>query len=127
MATSTKTPRRVAPPQVNKAKARSAPAASRVTASRVAPNRVTAKAKARTAASLTENESLTDLLLTPPATMEDYLARIRALGERIGGCVEFMCGIEQFNGTCVDNKRRSVAQFYDRLVFLDRELCRIRE
>ena len=89
--------------------------------------RVTAKAKVRTATALNDNDSLAELLQVPPGTMEDYLLRIRALGDRVSGCVEFMCAIEAFTGTCVDNKRRSVAQFYDRLVLLDRELCRIRE
>jgi hypothetical protein len=88
---------------------------------------VTASAKARPAATFCERESLAELLLTPPASLEDYVVRIRALGERVHGCVQFMCAVQKMNGTCAEAKQRSVAQFYDRLVLLDRELCRIQE
>jgi hypothetical protein len=92
-----------------------------------APPVAAANTKARPATSFTERESLAELLLTPPATLDDYLIRIRALGERVRGCVQFMCAVEKMNGTCAEAKQRSVAQFYDRLVMLDRELCRIQE
>ena|SRR5438270_5015210 len=86
-----------------------------------------ASAKARPTATFCERESLAELLLTPPASLEDYVVRIKALGERVHGCVQFMCSVHKVNGTSAEAKQRSVAQFYDRLVMLDRELCRIQE
>lgn len=103
---------------VVKVKPRSAPSAARV---------VVAKAKARPVAIMGERESLAELLLTPPLTLEDHLVRIRALGDRVRECVQFMCGVDKMDGTCAEAKQRSVAMFYDRLLILDRELCRIQE
>ena len=105
-------PARVATATKTKSRSPAAPAAS---------------VKARPAAVFSERESLAELLLIPPSSLDDYLVRIRALGERVRGCVQFMCGVEKMNGTCAEAKQRSVALFYDRLVILDRELCRIQE
>src|SRR5262249_35017670 len=79
-----------------KPKARSA--ASAVSAARLTATR----AKARPANPIAERESLTELLQIPPNNMEDYLLRIRGLGERITDCIKFMCGVEQMNGTCAE-------------------------
>ena len=80
-----------------------------------------------TAAAINEKETFQEMLLTQPNSMDDYLVRIRTLGDRIRGYVQFMGGIEHMNGSCLETKRRSMCLFYDRLVLLDRELNRIQE
>ncbi len=123
------------------------PSASRVVAAR--PSRVAAvKAKVRsipklkingngsahrvrstraTASAINEKDTFQELLLTQPNSMDDYLLRIRALGDRIRGYVQFMASVENMNGSCLEAKRRSMSLFYERLVLMDRELNRIQE
>jgi hypothetical protein len=64
---------------------------------------------------------------TPPLTTEDQLLHIRALGQRIAGHVEFMCGVGILQGTSPESKQKAVAVFHDRLKTLERELSRIQE
>jgi hypothetical protein len=80
-----------------------------------------------TASAINEKETFQELLLTQPNTMDDYLLRIRALGDRIRGYVQFMASVENMNGSCLEAKRRSMSLFYERLVLMDRELNRIQE
>ena len=86
-----------------------------------------AKTKSRPPSTFPDLEPINELLRTPPTNTEERLVHIRALGQRVKGYVQFMCAVQKMNGTCAEAKQRSVAQFYDRLVLLDRELCRIQE
>jgi hypothetical protein len=63
----------------------------------------------------------------PPASVEDSLERIRAMGERVSGYVEFMEAVGTLGGTSAESKERAVAAFYERMVVLERELGRIAE
>jgi hypothetical protein len=60
-------------------------------------------------------------------TTEDRLLRIRRLGQRIAGHVEFMCAVASLNGTSPEAKQKALAAFYDRLVTLEEQLDRIQE
>jgi hypothetical protein len=80
-----------------------------------------------TASAINEKETVQELLMTQPHSMDDYLVRIRALGDRIRGYVQFMATVEGLNGSCLEAKRRFMSLFYDRLVLMDRELNRIQE
>jgi hypothetical protein len=64
---------------------------------------------------------------TPPLTTQDQLLHIRALGQRIAGHVEFMCGVGILQGPSPESKQKAVAVFYDRLKTLERELSGIQE
>ena len=70
-------------------------------------------------------EPLTDLLRTPPSNPEERLMHIRALGQRIEGYIEFMCGVNTLNGTSAESKQKAVALFYERLVILEKTLSEI--
>ena len=67
------------------------------------------------------------LSLIPVWTMQDRLQRIQALGEQISKYIKFMCEVEKLAGTSTEAKERSVAAFYERMVILERQLCRIQE
>jgi|GraSoiStandDraft_30_1057271.scaffolds.fasta_scaffold1413701_1 hypothetical protein len=85
------------------------------------------KVKSRPAPRFPDLEPITELLRTPPATTEDRLLRIRALGKRVEGYIRFMCSIGRLDGSSAEVKEEAVAIFYDRLVNMEQELGRIQE
>jgi len=64
---------------------------------------------------------------TSPYTMEERLVRIEALGQRITGYVQFMCQISNHNGASVELREKAVADFYERLTIMERQLGRVQE
>ena len=64
---------------------------------------------------------------TAAGTMEERLLRIKALGQRINGYVQFIGSARRLNGTCAEAKEKAVADFYERMVVLERQLSRIQE
>jgi hypothetical protein len=99
---------------VTKAKARPAPTNSHKTKSRPAPT-------------FPELEPVTELLRTRPITQEDRLAHIRALGQRLDSHIRFMCAVGKLSGSSEAAKEQAVVIFYERLLFMEQELGRIKE
>ncbi len=64
---------------------------------------------------------------TPADTMEERLQRIEALGQRVKGYVQFIGGARGLSGTSTEEKERAVADFYKRMVVLERQLSRIQD
>jgi hypothetical protein len=65
--------------------------------------------------------------LTPPWTTAERLQRIEGMVQRINGYVQFMCQIDDLNGTSAEAKEKAVAAFYERMVILEHQLGRIQE
>ena len=65
--------------------------------------------------------------MTPPATLEERLQRIAAMGQRISDYVRFMSEIAGLNGTSAEAKERAVAAFYERLVVAETQLGRVHD
>jgi len=91
----------------------------------MATKTIATKTKTRTAA--TDLTTVNDSWLSPPATTEDRLVRIRALGQRIDGYIQFMGSVGKLSGTSPEAKEKAVAVFYDRLATLEQILGRIQE
>src|SRR5256885_9770124 len=93
--------------------------------------KVTAKAKPRTksrpAPAPVVEDSQPEAWKTPPLTTEERLQRIQALGKRVEGYVQYMCKVGSMISTSTEAKDRAVAAFYERFIFLERELNRIQE
>jgi hypothetical protein len=68
-----------------------------------------------------------ELPRTPPATAEEFLTHITALGKRVEGHVAFMGAVDRLNGTSAEAKNKALTQFYQRLVAMEGELNRVRE
>jgi hypothetical protein len=85
------------------------------------------KTRARAAAPRPEEELQAGPWLTPPWTNEERLQRIRALGTRINGYVEYIARVGKLSGTSAEAKDKAVAAFYERMVVLERLLGRIQE
>jgi hypothetical protein len=85
------------------------------------------KTKSRPAPTFPELEPITELLRTRPATLEDRLAHIRALGQRLDSHIRFMCAVAKLSGSSAAAKEQAVTVFYERLVFMEQELGRIKE
>lgn len=64
---------------------------------------------------------------TPAANLEERLKRIEAMGQRIDGYVQFICKVGSLNGTSAEAKERAVTAFYERMVVVENQLCRIQE
>jgi hypothetical protein len=64
---------------------------------------------------------------TPLWTTAERLQRIEALGQRINGYVQFMCQLDNLNGTSAEAKDKAVIAFYEQLVVLERRLGRIQD
>ena len=47
-----------------------------------------------------------DSWFIPPLTLETRLVRIQALGQRIAGHIDFICGVANLAGSSVEAKRR---------------------
>lgn len=116
-----------------KTKARPARAAAKVTAApakKAAPALVKAPAGSAKAPPPTSKAPLAaapELPRTPPATAEEFLSHISALGKRIEGHVAFMGGVASLNGTSAEAKNKALSMFYQRLVGMEQELNRVRE
>ena len=63
----------------------------------------------------------------PPATTEERLRRIEAMGQRISGYIQFMCQVGSLNGTSAELKERAVTAFYERMTLAESQLGRIQE
>src|SRR5438270_826406 len=85
------------------------------------------KVKSRPAASPIAEESQPEAWKTAPLTTEERLQRIQARGKRVEGYVQYMCKVGSMASTSTEAKDRAVAAFYDRFIFLERELNRIQE
>ncbi len=116
-----------------KAKARPARAAAKVTAApakKASPAVVKVplpSAKAPPPTSKSPLPATAELPRTPPATTEEFLTHISALGKRVEGHVTFMGAIERLSGTSAEAKNRALTMFYQRLVTMETELNRVRE
>ena len=64
---------------------------------------------------------------TPPATIQDAVDRIRALGVLVGGHVQFMAAVAEMPSSSSEAKRRAAMHFWERLRGLEKELSQIRE
>ena len=62
---------------------------------------------------------------TSPITIEDHVARIGVLSERILDHVRFICSIGTLEGTSGEAKHRAVGSFYTCLTTMERALNRI--
>ncbi len=85
------------------------------------------KTKSRPAATFPDLEPITELLRSRPVSMEDRLAHIRALGQRLDSHVRFMCAVGKLSGSSEAAKEQAVTIFYERLLFMEQELGRIKE
>ncbi len=63
----------------------------------------------------------------PPWTMEERLQRIRAMSQQINGYIQFICQIDELNGSSAEAKERAVAALYERMVIVASQLGRIKE
>jgi hypothetical protein len=70
---------------------------------------------------------ITDSLSTFPLSPGDPLARIRMLGQRIDGYIQFMCDVGRLNGSSAEAKNKAVTVFCERLAAMEQELGRIQE
>lgn len=65
----------------------------------------------------------------PPNTAEERLVRIRALGQRIAGYVNFMCELGASGGasggTSAEARERALIGFYQHLLVAERQLGKI--
>ena len=68
-----------------------------------------------------------DPCLTPPVTTADRLERIRGLGQRVDGSIQFMCALDRLAGTSAEAKEKAVAAFYTCLQALEQDLGRIQD
>lgn len=105
------------------AKAKARPPVAKLPAAKARP----AANKARTALIEPEADTNQEDWALPPASTEECLARIRTLGQRIEGHVDFIAAIGKLPSTSTEAKQRAAAAFYDRLRALERMLGTIRE
>ncbi len=63
----------------------------------------------------------------PVLTTEDRLLRIRALGERVAGHVQFFDGVAALVGSSDEAKQGAVASFFECLTRFERALGRIKD
>jgi hypothetical protein len=86
-----------------------------------------AKTKSRPPSTFPDLEPLTELLRTPPATLEERLIHIRALGQRVAGYVSFMLAVDRLTSSSMEVKEKAITAFYERLAEMEQELARIQE
>jgi hypothetical protein len=65
--------------------------------------------------------------LTTSLTTEERLERIRCLGKRIDGYIQFICSVTTLSGTSAEAKDKSVALFLERLLLMEQALGKIQE
>jgi hypothetical protein len=70
---------------------------------------------------------ISDTLTAFPLSPESPLVRIRAMGQRIEGYIQYICSVGHLNGSSAEAKHRAVTDFCARLSVLEQELCRIQE
>ncbi len=87
---------------------------------------MSAKAKGRPVV-VPESEPPPEDWRTPPATPEDCLTRIRALGRRVEAHIEFICEAGNLPSNSSEAKQRAATACYERLRALERALSTIRE
>jgi hypothetical protein len=63
----------------------------------------------------------------PCLTTEERLQQIEVMGQRINGYVQFIREVGALGGSSGEAKDRAVADFYEHLVILEGQLCRIHE
>jgi hypothetical protein len=85
------------------------------------------KAKPRSKPASVPSELAGDPWATPPATTEERMRCIEALGKRIVEHVRFMCAVEKMVGTSREAKDQAVQLFYERLRAFEQELNRVQE
>jgi len=105
------------------AKAKARPPVAKLPPGKARP----AVTKARPPVSEPEVEASQEDWTLPPASTEECLARIRTLGQRVEGHVDFICAIGKLPSTSIEAKQRAAAAFYDRMRALERLLGTIRE
>lgn len=105
-------------PSKNHAKSKPKPVVSKT---------VAAKVKPKPSASGTEPEPLPDTWIAAPVSCEECLQRIQTLSHRVDGYVRFMKKIDDVRGTSAEAKQKALIAFYERLLFMERELGRIQE
>lgn len=88
---------------------------------------MTMKCRARPEPFFPDLEPVADLLRTPPATTEDRVRHIRALGQRIATYVRFMSAAARASHSSAEERHRAVAVFYERLRVMEQELARLHE
>lgn len=74
-----------------------------------------------------ELEPINHLLRSPPVTMEDRLAHVRALGKKIDGYIQSICAAGGPSGSSEEVREKAVRAFYERLHFLEQELRQIHD
>jgi hypothetical protein len=72
-------------------------------------------------------DPLSELLRTPPLTIEEQLAHIHGLGQRIHGYIKAMSNVRALAGTSAEARTRAVAAFYEQLALLEKRLHDIHE
>lgn len=60
-------------------------------------------------------------------TLDQRVAMIKALGERINAYVQFMCKSQQLQGVSMEVHESAVIAFHERLVVVEKQLARIHE
>jgi hypothetical protein len=88
---------------------------------------MTAKTLATATALVPAPPLLKGLWQPAPCTTEARLQHIEAMGRRINGFVEYMCQSSSLKGTSMEAKEKAVADFYERMVILERQLGRIHD
>ena len=64
---------------------------------------------------------------SPPLTTDERLRRIKILGRRVHGQVQFMGALGRLNGSSKEAKEVAIAAFYECLLALERRLGKIQE
>jgi hypothetical protein len=108
-------------------KVKSRPAANKVKSRQAKSHPVPVKTKARPATPVTEPDPLPESWHSPPLTKVECLERIHLLGQRVVGYIKFMNGIDNVRGTSQEARQKALSTFYERLLFLEKELGRIQE
>lgn len=91
------------------------------------PMQTKAPPSSRAAAPRARKQPLAAASAPSPTSTSDHLQRIGAMGERVSGYIQFMCAVGTLSGTSAEAKERAVADFYEQMVVLERELGRIAE
>ena len=63
----------------------------------------------------------------PPWTTAERLRHIEALARQINTYVAYVCQAEAANGASVEVREKAIADFYNRMVVLECDLCRIHQ
>jgi hypothetical protein len=83
--------------------------------------------KAKIKAPVTEQQPAAGPWLAPPASEEERLVRIEAMGQQIANYIQFIRRAGGLSGSSKEAKEKAVCAFYERMVALERQLGRIHE